>query len=95
VANTQTLRKKLKIFLFSGPLPGLSFIQNVPATVVSWGLIGVGMACSFLASFFNLMQCATEAGLQESEQTTVSRYNCVRYSHACLTLDRREEFKFH
>ncbi|XP_023342577.1 MFS-type transporter SLC18B1 isoform X2 [Eurytemora carolleeae] len=53
-----------------GPLPGLSFIQNVPATVVSWGLIGVGMACSFLASFFNLMQCATEAGLQESEQTT-------------------------
>ena len=39
------------------------------------------------------MQCAKDAGLQESEQTTVSRYNNVRYSHACLTLDGRGEFK--
>ncbi|XP_023348758.1 MFS-type transporter SLC18B1 isoform X2 [Eurytemora carolleeae] len=53
-----------------GPFPGLWFLQNIPVTVVSWGLIGVGVACSYPASLLNLLQCAREAGLQESEETT-------------------------
>ena len=57
-----------------GHFPGLWFLHNIPATVVSWGLIGVGIACSYPASLLNLLQCAREAGLQESEETTVRRY---------------------
>ena len=59
-----------------GPFPGLWFLQNIPVTVVSWGLIGVGVACSYPASLLNLLQCAREADLQESEETTVRRYYC-------------------
>ena len=62
----------LQTFSFTGPFPGLAFLESVPIAALALVIHGVGTAAAFLATLLGMLESTKKGGIPHTDQTTVS-----------------------